>query len=74
MSGNPIPKWDASRQEATITMVQLRQQPGECMDFVLAGGTLHVTRQGRNIATISPHQDAFFEKFKEARAALTKGL
>lgn len=67
-----IPKWDASKQEATITMMELRQQPGECMDFVIAGGTLHITRQGKNIATIAPHQDSFFERFAAARSDLVK--
>lgn len=66
----PIPKWDASAQEVTITMVELRQQPGEVMDFVIAGGTVHITRQGSNIATIAPHQDAFFTKLAAVRSAL----
>lgn len=65
-----IPKWDASKQQITLTMTELRQQPGEVMDFVLAGGTVHITRQGKNIATIAPHQDAFFERFARARPSL----
>lgn len=68
-----IPKWDASRQEATITMMEFRQQPGEVMDFIIAGGTIHITRQGKNIATMTPHQDSFFKKFAAARPALLKG-
>lgn len=67
-----IPKWDAARQEATITMMELRQQPGEVFDFILAGGTVHITRQGKNIATISPHQDAFFSKFARARPSILR--
>lgn len=65
-----IPKWDASAQEATITMIELRAQPGEVMDFVAAGGTVHITRQGKPVATIAPHQDHFFRKFAAERPAL----
>lgn len=67
-----IPKWNASTQEVTITMMELRAQPGEVMDFIIAGGTVHVTRQGKNVATIAPHQDAFFQKFATARKSLLR--
>lgn len=70
MTQTKIPKWDTAGQEATITMMQLRSQPGEVLDFIVAGGTVHITRQGKNVATITPHQDSFFRKFAAARPAL----
>ena len=65
-----IPKRDASAQEVTITMMELRQQPGNALDFVLAGGTIHITKNGKNVATLAPHSDAFFEKLRDARPQL----
>lgn len=67
-----IPKWNASKQEATITMMELRSAPGEAIDFIEAGGTLHITKQGRNVATLAPHADAFFKKFVAARPGLLR--
>ena len=68
-----IPKRDEKTKECTVTMMELRRQPGEVFDFVLAGGTVHVTRQGKPVATIVPHESSFWEKFKEIRPSLLKG-
>lgn len=69
----PVPKRQASGEECTITMTELRAQPGEIFNFVEAGGIVHVTLQGRKIASITPHSDTFFEKFAAARPALLRG-
>ncbi len=60
-----LPKLDFSGEEATITMMQLRAQPGEVMDRVARGLTVHVEKHGKRIATISPpetviHSDGTF--------------
>jgi antitoxin (DNA-binding transcriptional repressor) of toxin-antitoxin stability system len=39
-------------KEVTITMMDLRGQPGDVMDLVLQGVVVTVTRQGKTIAVI----------------------
>ena len=49
-----LPKKDFRGQTATITMMELRSNPGEAFDLVSHGMHIHVTRAGKHIATIVP--------------------
>lgn len=50
----PIPKLDFTDEVATVTMMELRQQPGEIMDRVARGLTVYVTKSGRPVAKLVP--------------------
>lgn len=50
----PIPKLDFTDEVATVTMMELRQQPGEIMDRVARGLTVYVTKSGRAVAKLLP--------------------
>lgn len=50
----PIPKLDFTGEVATVTMVELRQQPGEIMDRVSRGLTVYVTKAGRAVVKLVP--------------------
>ena len=50
----PIPKLNFAGEVATITMMELRKQPGEIMDRVTRGLTVYVTKSGRAVAKLVP--------------------
>lgn len=41
-------------KEETISLSELRQQPGEVFSQVQLGMTFHITLRGKKIATVSP--------------------
>lgn len=48
----PIPKLSFVGETATITMMELRSNPGEILDRVSRGLEVRITKQGKWIATL----------------------
>ena len=49
-----IPRKDFRSQRITATMMELRSQPGEFIDFVSHGGTVDLEKSGKRVATMVP--------------------
>lgn len=49
-----IPRKDFKGQRVTASMMELRGQPGEFIDFVAHGGTVDLEKSGKRVATMVP--------------------
>jgi antitoxin (DNA-binding transcriptional repressor) of toxin-antitoxin stability system len=50
----PLPKRSRKGEIHTVTMMELRHQPGEVFEAVHDGAFIKVTKQGRHVGTIVP--------------------
>ena len=49
-----LPRLDFTGEVYTVTMMELRQEPGEVIDRVSRGATVKVTKAGKLVAVIKP--------------------
>lgn len=49
-----LPKIDLRGRTASVSMMELRQAPGEVIDCVARGMTIHLNKNGKRVGTIVP--------------------
>jgi antitoxin (DNA-binding transcriptional repressor) of toxin-antitoxin stability system len=64
-----LPKLDFTGEEAEVTMTEFRSEPGELIDRVRRGLTVHITKNGQRVATMKAsdpiiHSDGHIEGAK----------
>jgi prevent-host-death family protein len=52
-----LPKTDYRGREATVSMMELRSEPGNVIDHVSKGMRVHIEKNGKRLGTIIPAEE-----------------
>ena len=52
-----LPKTDYRGREATVSMMELRSEPGNVIDHVSKGMKVHIEKNGKRLGTIIPTEE-----------------